>query len=142
MIFAARKSQGETDMPDVLAEVRKGWVASRGVQFLDAIHAAIVETLHTPEDDKVLRLVEHPPEHFAIPGSAGERYTHIEITMFAGRTLETKRALYQAIVRNLERFGVPAKDVKIILIEVAAESVGMRGGVAACDLDIGYEIRV
>ena len=129
-------------MPDVLAEVRKGWVASRGVQFLDAIHAAIVETLHTPEDDKVLRLVEHPPEHFAIPGSAGERYTHIEITMFAGRTLETKRALYQAIVRNLERFGVPAKDVKIILIEVAAESVGMRGGVAACDLDIGYEIRV
>ena len=129
-------------MPDVLAEVRKGWVASRGVQFLDAIRAAIVETLHTPEDDKVLRLVEHPPEHFAIPGSAGERYTHIEITMFAGRTLVAKRALYKAIVRNLEPFGVPAKDVKIILIEVAAESVGMRGGVAACDLDIGYEIRV
>ena len=129
-------------MPDVLAEVRKGWVASRGVQFLDAIHAAIVETLHTPEDDKVLRLVEHPPEHFAIPGSAGERFTHIEITMFAGRTLVTNRALYHAIVRNLERFGVPPKDVKIILVEVSPESVGMRGGVAACDLDIGYEIRV
>jgi hypothetical protein len=32
--------------------------------------------------------------------------------------------------------------VKIILIEVSAESVGMRGGIAACDLDIGYEIRV
>jgi hypothetical protein len=129
-------------MPDVLAEVRKGWVASRGGQFLDAIHAAIVETLRTPEDDKVLRLVEHPPEHFAIPGSAGERYTHIEITMFAVRTLVAKRALYQAIVGNLERFGVPANDVKVILIEVAAASVGMRGGVAACDLDIGYEIRV
>jgi phenylpyruvate tautomerase PptA (4-oxalocrotonate tautomerase family) len=142
MILAARRSQGETDMPDVLAEVRKGWVASRGVQFLDAIHAAIVETLHTPEDDKVLRLVEHPPEHFAIPGSASERYTHIEITMFAGRTLAAKRALYKAIVRNLEPFGVPANDVKIILIEVSPGSVGMRGGVAACDLDIGYEIRV
>jgi hypothetical protein len=142
MILAARKSQGETAMPDVLAEVRKGWVANRGGQFLDAIHAAIVETLHTPEDDKVLRLVEHPPEHFAIPGSAGERFTHIEITMFAGRTLVTKRVLYKAIVRNLERFGVPPKDVKIILIEVSPGSVGMRGGVAACDLDIGYEIRV
>ncbi|MFY9953760.1 tautomerase family protein [Bradyrhizobium sp.] len=130
-------------MPDVLAEVRKGWVASRGIQFLDAIHAAIVETLHTPEDDNVLRLVEHSPEHFAIPGSAGERYTHIEIAMFAGRTtLVTKRALYKAIVRNLEPFGVPANDVKIILIEVSPGSVGMRGGVAACDLDIGYEIRV
>jgi hypothetical protein len=129
-------------MPDVLAEVRKGWIASRGSQFLDAIHAAIVEALHTPEGDKVLRLVEHPPEQFAIPGSAGERFTHIEITMFAGRTLATKRALYKAIVRNLESFGVPPKDVKIILIEISAESVGMRGGIAACDLDIGYEIRV
>jgi hypothetical protein len=129
-------------MPDVLAEVRSGWVASRGSQFLDAIHAAVAEALHTPEDDKVLRLVEHPPEHFAIPRSASERYTHIEITMFAGRTLAAKRALYKAIVRNLEPFGVPANDVKIILIEVSPGSVGMRGGVAASDLEIGYEIRV
>jgi hypothetical protein len=129
-------------MPDVLAEVRKGWLAGRGAQFLDAIHRAIVEALHTPEDDKVLRLVEHPPEHFAIPGSVSERYTHIEIAMFAGRTLAARRALYQAIVRNLAPFGVPPQDVKIILIEVAAESVGLRGGRAACDLDLGYEIRV
>jgi phenylpyruvate tautomerase PptA (4-oxalocrotonate tautomerase family) len=142
MIRATRKLLGETDMPDVLAEVRKGWVAGRGAQFLDAIHAAIAETLHTPEDDKVLRLVEHRPEHFAIPGSASGRYTHIEIAMFAGRTLAAKRALYKAIVRNLEPFGVPPNDVKIILIEVSAESVGMRGGTAACDLDIGYEIKV
>jgi hypothetical protein len=74
-----------------------------------------------------------------IPGSVSERYTHIEITMFAGRTLATRRALYQAIVRNLAPFGVPPQDV---LIEVAAESVGLRGGCAACDLDLGYEIRV
>jgi phenylpyruvate tautomerase PptA (4-oxalocrotonate tautomerase family) len=133
---------GEIDMPDVLAEVRKGWIADGGPRLLDAIHAGIVEALRTPEDDKVLRLVQHPPEDFAIPGSAGERYTHIEITMFAGRTLAAKRALYRAIVRNLERFGVPPDDVKIILIEVAPESVGMRGGIAACDLDIGYAIKV
>ena len=142
MIWAGDEEAWEIDMPDVLVEVRSGWVASHGFQFLDAIHRAIVETLHTPEDGKVLRLVEHPAERFAIPGSAGERYTHIEITMFAGRTLATKRALYQVIVRNLEPFGVPPKDVKIILIEVSADSVGMRGGIAACDLEIGYEIRV
>jgi hypothetical protein len=125
-----------------LAEVRKGWVGSQGVQFLDAISAAIVEVLRTPKDDKILRLIEHLPEHFAIPASAGERFTHIEITMFTGRTLATKRGLYNAIVRNIEPFGVPANDVKIILIEVSPESVGMQGGRAACDLDIGYEIQV
>jgi hypothetical protein len=72
--------------------VRRGWLAGRASQFLDAIHAGIAEALHTPEDDKVLRLVEHPPEHFTIPGSAGERYTHIEIALFAGRTLAARRA--------------------------------------------------
>jgi Tautomerase enzyme len=129
-------------MPDVLAEVRRGWVGSQGIQFLDAINTAVVEVLETPKDDTILRLIEHPPEHFVIPTSAGERFTHIEITMFAGRTLATRRGLYKAIVRNLEPFGVPADDVKIILIEVSPESVGMRGGRAACDLDIGYEIQV
>jgi hypothetical protein len=141
-MIGPKETAAEVDMPDVLAEVRKGWIADGGSRFLDAIHAAIVEVLHTPEDDKVLRLVEHPPEHFAIPGSASERFTHIEITMFAGRALATKRALYKAIVRNLEPFGVPSKDAKIILVEVSAESVGMRGGIAACDLDIGHEIMV
>ncbi len=129
-------------MPDVLAEVRQGWIQARATPFLGAIHAAIVEALQTPEHDKVLRLVERPPTHFAIPASAGERYTHIEITLFAGRTLAAKRALYKAIVRHLEPFGVPANDIKVILIEVSPESVGMRGGLAASDLDIGYEIRV
>jgi hypothetical protein len=58
------------------------------------------------------------------------------------RTLAARRALYKAIVRNLEPFDVPPQDVKIILIEVSAESVGMRGGLAACDLDVGYAIKV
>jgi phenylpyruvate tautomerase PptA (4-oxalocrotonate tautomerase family) len=129
-------------MPDILAEVRQGWLGGNAQAFLEAIHAGIVEALHTPEDDKVLRLVEHAPSHFTIPRSNGERYTHIEVTMFEGRTLAAKRALYQAVVRNLERFGVPPADVKIILIEVTPESVGFRGGRAAADLDIGYAIEV
>ena len=129
-------------MPDVLVEVRQGWLGNEGSRFLHAIHTGIVEVLRTPEDDKILRLVEHAPAHFAIPASAGERYTHVEITMFADRTLSTKRALYKTIVNHLRPFGVPENDVKIILIEVSLGNVGMRGGNAACDLDIGYEIRV
>lgn len=129
-------------MPDVLAEVRSGWLAGEGSRFLDAIQTAIADTLGAPKDDKILRLIEHSPSHFAIPASAGDKFTHIEITMFAGRTLATKRSLYQAITGNLEPFGVPANDIKIILIEVSPENVGMRGGIAACDLDIGYEIQV
>lgn len=129
-------------MPDVLVEIREGWIANRGVQFLAAIQDAISETLRTPVQDNILRLVQHAHGDFAIPDWVSERFTHIEITMFPGRTVATKRALYKAIVQRLERFGVPANDIKIILIEVPRENVGMRGGTAASDFDIGYETTV
>ena len=129
-------------MPDVLIEVRGGWVGDRKTRFIEAIHAALVETIKIPPDDKVLRFVDYAAEDFIIPPAFGEKFTRVEITMFSGRSLDAKRALYKAIVRNLKPFGVPASDVKIVLIEVPAENWGIRGGHAACDIDLGFEIRV
>lgn len=129
-------------MPDVLVEVRGSWLGQKKLPFLEAIHAALVEILHTPPDDKVLRLIEHAAEHFVIPQATGERFTRIEITLFSGRSSAAKRALYRTVVRNLEPFGVPSDAVKVVLVEVPAENVGFRGGKAASDVDLGYEIRV
>ena len=129
-------------MPNVLVETRGGWLGAKRTALLDAIHAATVEALRIPPDALVLRLVEHPMECFAVPDGAAERYTHIVIQMFVGRSLSAKRALYQAIVRHLEPFGVPPNDVRIILNEVPLENVGMHGGKAAVDLELGYEVRV
>jgi hypothetical protein len=129
-------------MPDVLIEVRGDWLKTRKGDFIEAIKDGIVTALKTPEDDKILRLIEHAPESFSIPRWAGERFTHIEITMFVGRTIVVKRALYRALVENLEPFGVPKDDVKIILIEVDPSNVGMRGGRAASDVKLGYELEI
>lgn len=129
-------------MPDVLIEVRGDWLGARKADFIEAIKHGIVTALRTPEDDKILRLIEHAPESFSIPRWAGERFTHIEITMFVGRTIEVKRTLYRALVENLKPFGVPEGDVKIILIEVDPSNVGMRGGRAASDIKLGYEIAI
>jgi phenylpyruvate tautomerase PptA (4-oxalocrotonate tautomerase family) len=128
-------------MPNVLVETRGGWLGAKRTALLDAIHAATVEALRIPPRELVLlRLVEHPMECFATPH--GTAFTHIVITMFEGRSLSAKRALYQAIVRNLEPFGVPPDDVRIILNEIPRENVGMRGGKPAADLELGYEVRV
>jgi hypothetical protein len=96
-------------MPNVLVETRSGWLGAKRTALLNAIHAATVEVLRiSPDapDAMVLRLVEHPMECFPNPRGAAEQYTHIMITMFAGRSPSTKRALYQAIVRHLEPSGV------------------------------------
>jgi phenylpyruvate tautomerase PptA (4-oxalocrotonate tautomerase family) len=132
----------EPDMPDVLVEVRGSWLGKRKLRFLEAIHVALVEAIRIPLDDKVLRLVEHAPDNFIIPGDKGERYTRVEIMLFAGRSLDAKRKLYQTIVRNLEPFGIPGTDIKIVLVEVPAENWGIRGGHAASDIDLGFEVRV
>jgi hypothetical protein len=137
-----RPALKEDSMPDVLIEVRGDWLKARKVDFIEAIEDGIATSLKAPKDDKLLRLVEHAPENFSIPRWAGDRFTHIEITMFKGRSIEVKRELYRSIVKNLEPFGVPPNDVKIILIEVSSSEVGMRGGRAACDLEIGYEIAI
>jgi hypothetical protein len=128
-------------MPDVLVETGGGWLGAKRTAFLEAIHMAMVEALCIPPDEKVLRLVEHPAECFAVPHGAST-YTHIEITMFAGRSLSAKRALYEAIVRHIEPFRVQPGDVKIILHEVARDNVGMQGGMAAVDLELGYEVKI
>jgi phenylpyruvate tautomerase PptA (4-oxalocrotonate tautomerase family) len=129
-------------MPNVLVETRGGWLGAKRTALLDAMRAATVEALRIPADALVLRLIEHPMECFAVPDGAAERYTHIVIQMFAGRSLSAKRALYQAIVRNLEPFGVPPDDVRVILNDIPLENVGMRGGKAAADLELGYEVKV
>jgi hypothetical protein len=55
-------------MPDVLVEVKGFWLGEQKSQFLDAIHAALVETFRTPPGDKVLRLVEYAAEDFLTRG--------------------------------------------------------------------------
>lgn len=129
-------------MPDVLIEVRGNWIGTRKAQMIEAVHGALVEAIKIPRDDRVLRFVSHATEDFVIPPHHGEKFTRIEITMFAGRSRDAKRKLYREIVRRLEPFGVPSKDVKIVLVEVTSENWGLRGGHAGCDIDLGFEINV
>lgn len=129
-------------MPDILVEVRGSWLEGKQSEFLDAVHRGVVEALATPADEPLARLIEHAAANYAIPHAAGDRFTRIEIVLFQGRSLEAKRDLYQAIVRNLEAFGVPPGDIKVVLIEIPSENVGFRGGKAACDVDLGYSLKV
>jgi phenylpyruvate tautomerase PptA (4-oxalocrotonate tautomerase family) len=128
-------------MPNTTIETRSGWVADAPA-VIDAVQSALREALRLPEWDRTLRLIEHEPSRFAVPPGRGPRYTLVEVTMFSGRSLEAKRALYRAIVRNLAALGVPSLDIKITLIEVPPENWGIRGGQPASEVDLGFEIKV
>jgi phenylpyruvate tautomerase PptA (4-oxalocrotonate tautomerase family) len=125
-------------MPLVRIEVLKGRPASERKQLQDAVHDALVEASGIPEDDRTQRLIEHDRKNFEVNPGHSERYTLVEITAFPGRSLDAKRALYAAIVRNLEVIGTPANDVLVVLHETPMQNWGIRGGRSADEVELGY----
>jgi phenylpyruvate tautomerase PptA (4-oxalocrotonate tautomerase family) len=131
-------------MPSVLIEARKTRTPEEETALMEAVHAALREAFRIVPGDRNVRLVVHQPHRFGCPPHLAqpELYTHVSIDAFAGRSLDAKRALYRAIVENLSALGIPKDHVKILLREVPRENWGVRGGQAACDVELGFKIDV
>lgn len=129
-------------MPIARIEVRKSWPAEKQQFLIQALHAAMLAALKIPERDKQIRFVEHRPEHFAVPPGTTENYTLVELSMFPGRSLEAKRNLYEGIVKRFGEIGIEPKDIFIVLNEIPRENWGIRGGVPASEVDLGFKTNV
>jgi phenylpyruvate tautomerase PptA (4-oxalocrotonate tautomerase family) len=129
-------------MPVVRIEILEGRTPSEKRAILDAVHDALTEALKIPSDDRLQRLTEHEAEDFDIPPDKSEKFTLVDITMFPGRSTSAKRSLYEAIVRNLGRLGIPGNDVFVVLHEPPMEDWGVRGGRPASEVDLGFQVDV
>lgn len=129
-------------MPLVRIEVRKSRPADQREKLMEAVFQAQREALGIPEHDRQIRYTEYPPENFMVPPGKSENYTLVEITLFSGRSPAAKRALYRAIVSNLGKLAIAAEDVFIVLHEVPLENWGIRGGVPASEVELGFRLDV
>lgn len=129
-------------MPAAMIEVRRPYSREDEIRIMEAVHGAMMEGLKIPAWDRNIRLLVHESHRFMTPPDKGERYTLISIDLFEGRSVAAKRALYQAIVERLEPLGIPRNDVKVLLRETGRENWGVRGGVPASEVDLGFEVEV
>jgi phenylpyruvate tautomerase PptA (4-oxalocrotonate tautomerase family) len=131
-------------MPAATIEVRRPYSTVQEVALITAVHDAMREALRIPAHDRTVRLIVHEPHRFAVSPALADpdAFTLVSIDMFAGRTIETKRALYRAIVAALAGFTIPADHIKILLRELPRENWGIRGGQAACDVELGFAIDI
>ena len=130
-------------MPLVKVEIFKGKSIEYKNALLDGIHSALVEAFRIPDYDRMQRLYELERENFEIASSKTTQFTLIEITAFQGRSLEAKKSLYSAIIRNLGQLpGINGDDITIVLYEPPLENWGIRGGRPANEVDVGFEINV
>jgi phenylpyruvate tautomerase PptA (4-oxalocrotonate tautomerase family) len=129
-------------MPLVRLEVRQGRSATQKQALLDAAHAALVEALGIPDHDRMQRIVEHTRADFELPPGSSDDFVLVEVTMFAGRSREAKRRLYQALVRKLGELGVAPAEVFVVVQEPPLDNWGIRGGRMASEVDLGFEVQV
>jgi phenylpyruvate tautomerase PptA (4-oxalocrotonate tautomerase family) len=131
-------------MPHVLVEVRREYSPEQETALMDAVHSALLTAFRIPASDRHVRLVAHEPHRFACPPGKAQpdRYTLVSIDAFAGRSLDAKRALYRQIVERLEPLGIPGDHISIVVRDIALTNWGIRGGAAACDIDLGFDVGV
>ena len=131
-------------MPTVQIDIRQQYPHVIEIGLIDAVHKAVKDVFQLPETDRDIRLVVHEPHRFSVPPDLlqPELFTVISIDCFTGRSLATKRYLYRLIVEKLNYFSIPSDHIKIILRENALENWGIRGGQAACDVDLGFQVNL
>src|SRR3954453_17572265 len=124
-------------MPLVRIDHAAGKFASYRAAISQGVHEAMVRTFDVPEDDRFQVICEHvagtgvvhAPRYLGIEYS--DELVIIQITCNDTRTLDQKRALFEAIAANLaQKPGLRPQDVIISLVEVKRENWSFGNGVA------------
>lgn len=131
-------------MPSATIEVRRNYTQDEEIGLLELVHGAIVDAFKVAPAHRNVTLVVHAAHRFiGRPDCvAPDRLTNISIYLLPGRSLDAKRRLYRLLVDRLEAFGIPRECVLIRLHEMAAENIGVRGGQAVCDVELGYSVHI
>ncbi len=97
--------------------------------------------LGLPEDKRFHRFFPLDAEDFPVPAGRSERYTVIEVLMFEGRTVATKKAFYARLYADAAaQLGIHAGDLEITIMETPRHDWGIRGH-AGDELALTYKVR-
>jgi phenylpyruvate tautomerase PptA (4-oxalocrotonate tautomerase family) len=127
-------------LPSTRIETSAGWIDGRHPEIIEAVQRALVEGIRIPAEDRHIRIID-PAGSFAVPDDRSPRATLIEISMFAGRSIEAKRRLYAALQREMLTFGLGPRDLKVVIHDEPRENWSV-GGVALSDVEIRFKIDV
>ncbi|MGD0213125.1 MAG: tautomerase family protein [Terriglobales bacterium] len=115
-------------MPLVRIDLISGTSAAYRKAIADNVHAAMIDAIAIPPDDRFQVITEHEkdgliydPAYMGIHRS--DKVVLIQITLSTGRKPGQKRTLYQRIVELLAKSpGIRPEDVFVNLVEVAWEN--------------------
>jgi phenylpyruvate tautomerase PptA (4-oxalocrotonate tautomerase family) len=111
-------------------------------EFSDILHSCIVDAFQYPENKRAHRFFYLEEGDFYYPEGRSIQYTIIEISLFEGRSIEAKKALYQLIFSRFEQLlAISPNDIEITLTETPLHNWGIRGK-SGDELVLDYKIAV
>ena len=111
-------------------------------QLSDVIHSCVVDALSFPKEKRAHRFFPLDAEDFYYPPDRTTRYTIIEISMFEGRTVETKKYLIRLLFERAEQMlGLSPNDLEITITETPKHNWGFRGQTGD-EVSLNYKVEV
>ncbi|WP_413381416.1 tautomerase family protein [Alkalihalobacillus sp. 1P02AB] len=108
----------------------------------NVIHSCMMEALEIPPDKKFHRFFPMEQEDFYFASGRTEAYTVIEVSMFEGRTVETKKQLLNLLFERINRdLGIPPQDIEITIFETPKHNWGIRG-LSGDELVLDYKVNL
>ncbi len=108
----------------------------------DVIQSCAVESLELPANKRFHRFFPLEHSDFYYPVDRSDRYTIIEISMFEGRTIETKKQFIRLLVEKIHQvLGIAPNDLEITIFETPKTNWGIRG-VPGDELDLPYRVNI
>ncbi len=120
----------------------KEFVVKVRTQLSSAIHESLQAVFGLPKNKRFHRYILLDKDNFMYPSDRTDNYIIIELSLFEGRTVETKKNLIRMLYLKInEQTGISHQDIEITIFETPRTNWGIRG-VPADELALDYKVTI
>ncbi|QLE55344.1 tautomerase family protein [Nostoc sp. TCL26-01] len=111
-------------------------------ELSNIIHAAVVEVLQIAPEKRFHRFFPLEQADFYYPSDRTDNYVIIEIIMFVGRSIDTKKQLIRQIIQEInQQLHIDVDDIEMTIFETPKQNWGIRG-LPGDELTLNYKVEV
>jgi phenylpyruvate tautomerase PptA (4-oxalocrotonate tautomerase family) len=120
----------------------KGSLSEKRECLSNAIHESLMEAFGLPENKKFQRFIMLDENDFIYPTDRSIEYTIIELSIFEGRSVETKKKLINLLIQKIGlQSGIQKQDIEITIFETPMANWGIRG-MPGDELKLNYKVSI
>ena len=120
----------------------EGSLAKHKESLSKSVHESLMEAFGLPENKMFHRFIMLDKENFKYPDDRSSNYTIIELSIFEGRSIETKKQLINLLYEKINKqTGIEKNDIEITIFETPMSNWGIRG-MLGDELALNYKVKV